>query len=458
MATLSSAGIGSGLDVAGIVQQLVAVERTPEANRITKEQTATTTKISGLATLKGALSAFQNVLAPLKTVEAFSARSATPGDEEIFTATATSKAAAGTYDIEVINLAQAQQLASDPFAAGSTTQVGTGTLTLSLGAKSFSVTIGADNSSLAGIRDAINAATGNPGVRATIVNATDGAHLVLSSANTGAANIIKVTSEDAALSKLTYDAAGGNTANFDERKEALDATVEIAGFPHKSATNVVSDAIDGVTLTLVKGGEPATTLKVAYDTGAATSRIKNFVSQYNAMQSQLASLQSFDPSTGKGGQLLGDALARNVTSEVRRGLADPVAGTTGDYTSLAGLGITTNKDGSLTLDETKLAAALAKDFNAVGAVFGSENGVAARLAKAIETRLSTTGDIATRNASLDKRTKQIAEDTTVLNARMEKLTKQYTEQFSKLDTLLSQLQSTSAYLTQQLANLPKITS
>jgi flagellar hook-associated protein 2 len=281
---------------------------------------------------------------------------------------------------------------------------------------------------------------------------------VLSSATTGAANVIKVTSEDAALSKLTYDAAGGNTANFTQSKEALDATIEIAGFQHKSATNVVSDAIDGVTLTLVKGGEPATTLTVAYDTNAATSRIKNFVSQYNAMQSQLASLQSYNPSTGQSGQLLGDALARNVTSEVRRGLADPVAGLTGDYTSLATLGITTNKDGSLALDETKLAAALAKDFNAVGAVFGSENGVAARLTKSIETRLSATGDIATRNASLDKRTKQIAKDTAVLNARMEKLTEQYTKQFSKLDTVLSQLQSTSSYLTQQLANLPQITS
>jgi flagellar hook-associated protein 2 len=98
---------------------------------------------------------------------------------------------------------------------------------------------------------------------------------------------------------------------------------------------------------------------------------------------------------------LGDALARNVTAEVRRGLADPVAGLDGEFKSLAMLGITTTKDGSLTLDEAKLTEALNKDFNGVGAVFGSENGVAARLAKSIEVRLSTTGDIATRNASLD---------------------------------------------------------
>ena len=456
MATLSSAGIGSGLDVAGIVQQLVSVERAPEANRITKEQTATTTKISGLATLKGALSAFQNVLGPLKTVEAFSARSATSGDDEIFTATATSKSAAGSYDIEVVDLAQAHQLASNAFEAGPDTVVGTGTLTLSLGEKSFSVVVDDANASLAKIRDAINKASGNPGVRATLVNATDGAHLVLTSASTGEKNAIRVTSEDAALSALTYDAANGDTANYEELKEAKDAVIRVAGFEHKSAGNVVSDAIDGVTLTLKKqtAEDEPTTLTVALDNSAAIARIKNFVSQYNAAQGQLASLQAVNVSTGQTGQLFGDALARNITSELRRNLSDTVTGLSGEYQSLAQLGITTAKDGSLTLDEAKLTDALNADFNGVGEVFGSENGVAARLAAAIEVRLSSTGDIATRNASLDKRTKQIQKDQEALNARMERLTAQYTQQFSKLDTLLSQLQSTSAYLQQQLASLP----
>lgn len=453
MATLSSAGIGSGLDVAGIVSQLVAVERAPEENRIKKLETTNTTKISGLATLKGALSAFQSVLSPLKTVGAFSARSATSSDDEVFTAKATSAAAAGSYDVEVKTLATAQQLASDAFAGGSTTVVGTGTLTLSLGAKSFSVNIDNNNSSLASIRDAINASADNPGVRASIVSATDGAHLVLTSASTGAANVIKVTSDDAGLSKLTYDAAGGNTANFDELKEALDSVIEVAGFEHKSSSNVVSDAIDGVTLSLKAEGETAT-LEIAYDTSVATTRIQNFVSQYNAMQTQLASLQSYDASSGKAGQLQGDALARSVTSEVRRGLSDAVSGLSGEYRSLASLGITTAKDGSLVLDDAKLSAALEKDFNAVGAVFGSEQGVAARLYNTLEKRLSSTGDIATRNASLDKTTAQIKKDTEALEARMEKLQAQYTTQFSKLDTLLSELQSTSDYLTQQLDSLP----
>lgn len=461
MATLSSAGIGSGLDVKGIVEQLVAVERKPEANRILNEQTATTTKISGLASMKGALAAFQNTLSGLKTTEAFAVRSATSGDEDILTATAKSSAAAASYDIEVVSLAKAQQIATTAFVGGSSAIVGTGTLTLQLGSGAgFSVVIDADHSSLADIRDAINTSTGNPGIRAAIVQATDGAHLVLSSANTGEANTIRVTSDDAQLARLTYDPAAGNTANFTVQKPAADAVIKIAGFEHKSASNVVTDAIEGVTLTLKKESEvgETTSLDIKYDVDAATARIKNFVSQYNAMQATIAGLQSYDPSTEKGGPLLGDALARNVTNELRRNLSDPVAGLTGDYQTLASLGITTQKDGSLVLDDNKLAEALGKDFGAVARVFGSENGVAARMASAIETRLSSTGDFATRSAALDKRSKQVAEDQEVLNARMERLTTRYTEQFSKLDTLLAQLQSTSTYLTQQLASLPGVSS
>lgn len=461
MATLSSAGIGSGLDVKGIVEQLVAVERKPEANRILKEQTATTTKISGLASMKGALSAFQNTLSGLKTTEAFAVRSAVSGDEDILTATAKSSAAAASYDIEVVSLAKGQQIASTPFVGGPNAIVGTGTLTLQLGAGAgFSVVIDAEHSSLADIRDAINSSTDNPGVRAAIVQATDGSHLVLSSANTGAANTIRVTSDDAQLARLTYDPAAANTANFTIQKPAQDAVIKVAGFEHRSATNVVTDAIEGVTLTLKKESEVGETLPldIKYDTDAATARIKNFVSQYNAMQSTIAGLQSYDSSTEKGGPLLGDALARNVTAELRRNLSDPVSGLTGDYQTLASLGITTQKDGTLTIDDNKLAEALGKDFGAVARVFGSENGVAARMAAAIETRLSSTGDFTTRSAALDKRSKQMAKDQEVLDARMERLTARYTDQFSKLDTLLSQLQSTSAYLTQQLASLPGISS
>lgn len=458
MPTLQSTGIGSGLDVQGLVSQLVAAERAPKQNQITKQQTEVATKISAMGSLKGALGAFQSVLSPLKSLDSFNVRSATSGDEKIFTATATSAAAPGTYDIEVEKLAKAQQLSSDPFVSADTV-VGTGLLTVTLGTKSFTVKVDETNSKLSAIRDAINKAPDNTGVRAAIVNATDGAHLVITSTKTGAANVIKVTQSDGdgGLSKLTYDAPG-DTANYIELKPAQDAEIRIATYLHKSDSNTVKGALDGVTLTLLKESEAdvETSLDIKQNVETVVTRVNNFVSQYNALAKTIGSLQSYEPSTQKAGALLGDALLRNIDADLRRGLVSPVDGATGTYTTLASVGLTTNKDGTLVVDESKLRAALAADFDAVGTVFASENGVAARLDRLLAPRLAGTGDIAQRNKMLDERGKQLTRDQTALDARMTAIQARYMKQFTALDTLLSSMQTTSSYLTQQLANLPRI--
>lgn len=458
MATLQSTGIGSGLDVRGLVSQLVAAERAPKQNQITKQQTDVATKISAMGTLKGALSAFQNVLGPLKSLDSFNVRSATSGDDEIFTATATSAAPPGIYDIEVEQLAKAHQLSSDPFTSAETV-VGTGLLNITVGTKTFVIKVDDTNSKLSSIRDAINKATDNAGVRAAIVNATDGAHLVLTATKTGEANVIKITQSDGdgGLSKLTYQAPG-DTANFIELKPAQDALIKIAGYEHKSDSNTVKGAIDGVTLSLLKETEADTevSLDIKQNVDTVVTRINNFVSQYNALATTVSGLQSYEPSTQKAGPLLGDALLRNIDSDLKRGLVSPVEGATGTYTTLASVGITTNKDGTLVVDESKLRTALAADFDGVGIVFASENGVAARLDKLIAPRLAGTGDIAQRNKVLDERSKLLTKEQGILDARMTAIQERYMKQFTALDTLLASMQTTSSYLQQQLANLPKI--
>lgn len=458
MATLQSTGLGSGLDVKGLVTQLVAAERAPKQNQIVKQQTDVATRISAMGSLKGALSGFQTVLGPLKSLDAFNVRSATPGDPEIFTATASSAAPPGVYDIEVEKLAQAHQLSSDPFGTADTV-VGTGLLTINVGEKSFTVKVDDTNSKLSAIRDAINKAPDNAGVRAAIVNATDGAHLVLTSNKSGAANVIKITQTDGdgGLSKLTYDAAG-DTTNYLQLKEAQDAEIRIAGYLHKSDSNTVKGALDGVTLTLLKETEDdvEVSLEIKQNVDTVVTRVNNFVSQYNTLARTIGSLQSYEPSTQKAGPLLGDALLRNIDSELKRGLVSPVDGATGAYTTLASVGVTTNKDGTLIVDESKLRAALASDFDAVGTVFASENGVAARIDKLLAPRLSATGEIAQRNKALDDRSKSLTKEQTILDARMTAIQERYMKQFTALDTLLSGMQSTSSYLSQQLANLPKI--
>lgn len=457
MATLSSPGLGSGLDINGLVTQLMAAERAPVQAQITRRQTSVVTEISALGSLKGALSDFQTALAQLKTVGAFGVRSATSSDDKIFTATATTAAAAGSYDIEVEQLADAHQLSSTAFASGSSAIVGTGTLTLSLGDAGFSVVIGSDRASLADIRDAINGAPDNKGIRATIINATDGAHLVLTSTRTGATNAITVTADggNGGLANLTYGA--GNTSHYTESHEAADSIVRIAGFEHRSPDRTITGAIDGVTLSLVKA-EPDTTLtlKVANDVTTATARVKNFVDRYNALQSQMSSLRAYEPSTNKAGPLIGDALLRGIEAEVRRNLTGAVSGLSGAHTTLASLGITTSKTGVLELDSAKLKTALETNFDGVAAVFGSENGVAARLAKAIEPRLATTGELAIRTKRLNERSTDLQKDQAQLEARLATIEERYRKQFTALDGLLSNMQNTSNYLTQQLANIAKI--
>ena len=458
MATTSAVG-GSQIDVQSLVSQLVAAERaTPEA-QIKRQSTQVTTQISALGTLMGSLSTFRSALSSLKTVDVFSTRTATSSSEPTLTATAGAKAIPGSYDIEVIELATAQQISSKPFASGATSVVGTGTLTVSLGSNSFNIAIDSSNSTLAGIRDAINAAPDNTGVRATLVSGTTGSRLVLSSAQTGEANTITVAQSggDGGLSQIAYSAA--SPANYTVVKEAKDAIISIAGAQTKSASNTIDNAIDGVSLT-VKAKTTAdtgpVTISVGYDNTAVTTRIKNFVTAYNALEAQISKLRSYDAATKTAGPMLGDSLLTSIESELRSTVTAPVSGQAANFQTLASIGITTQLDGSLGVDDAKLQKALTGNFEAVGKLFGSETGIAARMFKQVDDRLKSDGAIETRGKNLTDQQKAIQKRKDDLDVRMLAVQKAYTAQFTRLDTLLSQLQVTSSYLSQQIESLPKV--
>jgi flagellar hook-associated protein 2 len=457
MAGLSSPGLGSGLDINSLVSQLVAAEKQAPQAQITRAQTGTVTTISALANLKGALGAFNAALDPLKTVDAFTGRIATPDKLEFFNASATSKAAAGVYDIEVMQVASAHQIKSKEFATGAGQVVGTGTLTFTAGDKTFQVAIDAQHSTLAGIRDAINQATDNKDyVRATIINASDGAHLVLTGTATGAANAIKVAQSggDGGLSVLEFNP--GLLTNYTEGRPAQDSIVSVAGFTKNSATSAFIDVIDGITINVTKAdvGE-IHKLTVTTDQTAVTARIKTFVDQFNQMQSTIANLRSYEPSTKKAGPLLGDALLRGIESDIRSKLTD-VNGGSGVFRTLASIGITTQKDGSLTLDNAKLKTALESNYDEVAKLFGAENGVAARLSNAIAPRLTTGAELDVRSKSLNAKSVALQKQQTALEARMLVVEQRYRKQFTALDSLLSNLQSQSTFLTQQLSSISKI--
>ena len=471
VASSSSAGAagGSVINVSSLVSQLVAATRAPQDALISNQTQTVTTEISSVGTLKSALSTFQSALSALDSPSSFNSLTANSSNASAFTATADGTAVSGSYSVSVTQLATAQQLVSNVVPGGSTGAVGTGTLQLSLGSASFSLNIGTTNDTLAGIASAINSAAGNPGITAAVVTGSDGAHLVLSSTLTGQANTIQVKETDGgtALSALTYDPS--NLVNYAEPSLAQDAQFAISGIPYSSASNTVTGALSGVTLTLAgltttttgSGASAVTTdtpatLGVASDTSTIQTNISAFVTAYNTLAGTFATLGSFDSTTGTAGPMMGDALLSGIQNQVRSALYSIVNSGSSTYNSLASVGITTQSDGTLSLNAATLQNALNAAPAAVSALFSSSGGVATTLNTAITQQLSSTGIITSRSQTLVKQEDALTTQTDTLNTQMAALTASLTQQYSALNTLLSSLQTTSSYLTQSFASLPSV--
>jgi flagellar hook-associated protein 2 len=387
-----SSGIGSGLDISGIVSQLMAVERLPLA-KLDQKEAAYQAKISAYGSFKGSLSAFQSSMKGLSTLSKFQGRKASSADSTIFTAAANTKAVAGSYAVEVTQLAQAQKLTSGGFDASSSS-VGTGTLTIQFGTwdgvefvanpdkTAENITIDSDHSTLAGVRDAINDA--DAGVTATIVNDGTDFRLLITSNDTGEANSLKITVSDssdasntdnAGLSQLAYDPAGslGNGMNLDETVAAQNAMLNVDGIVGiEKAGNIITDVIEGVTLTLLKESDAGdtTTLTVSQDTAVVKTAVEEFVKAYNDLNIAMRSVTGYDPATKQGGILQGDSAVLTTMSQIRRVLGGSL-GLSNGYSNLSQVGISFEKDGSLSLDGGKLTEAMNDDFDAIAGLFAS---------------------------------------------------------------------------------------
>jgi flagellar hook-associated protein 2 len=313
------------------------------------------------------------------------------------------------------------------------------------------VTIDTTKNTLAGIRDAINAALDNKGVRAAIINSTGGAVLTLTSTNTGLAKALRVTQSggDGGLAALVYDP--GVTTNLTEVAPARDASIKVEGFSATSAGNSFANVIDGVTINVV-AAEPGTikTLTVSNDNSAAVDNVKKFVQDFNAAVATMSQLRRYNPTTKDAGPLLGDAMLRGIEANLRGMIADKVPGATTPYDSLSSIGITTQLDGTMRLDESKLSSALGASFDAVGKLFGLAAGVGAKMHTYLDTQLKSDAVISTRTDGLNGQRRLNDRERDVLEARMKSVEQRYRKQFSSLDTVLAGLQQTSAFLTQRL--------
>lgn len=458
MASIVSTGIGSGLDISGIVQQLVLAEGQPVEARITQRESRTQAKLSGFGNLKAALADFQDRLDKMQDLDKFLARRAISSNEDYFTVSADTNAVPSSYALEVAQLAQAQKLTSGAF-ADSDAVVGTGTLTIQVGTDIIAVNIDDESNTLAGIRDAINSAPVNPGLSASIVNADSGSYLILTAEKTGEANSITITQTggDGGLSALEYDPP--TSVALTETIAAQDGLVRIDGFDIASDTNTFTGAVQGVTITAIaETGGVTESLAVANDEEATQQLLADFVDSYNILVETFDSLTNYNAEAESAAPLLGDSTIRGIRDQIRREMSAAISGIDTKFSTLRDIGIETQLDGKLQINSDELSTVLAEDFINFGQLFASSEGFATRLFELTDSFLGTGGIIEVRTKGLNSSIEEYADQRTALNERLASLETRLLRQFNALDTLLGDLNSTGNFLNQQLNNLPGFTN
>ena len=478
--TISSAGIGSGLDVNGIVTQLMAIEQRP-LTLLTNAASAIQSKISAFGALQSAQSSFRDAAQALSTESTWSTTTGASSDAGTVGVSTSSTAAAGTYAITVQSLAAAQSVATATFNS-SAAAVGAGTLHIDLGSwnvgqTSFTAQAGstglditvAPTDTLASVRDKINTAAA--GVSATIVTDASGARLVLSSSKTGTANGFRITAADSdgnntdpnGLSALAFDPAGGTTGAV-RTQAAANATATINGLSVSSASNVLTDVVQGLSLNLVKLTASPIQITVAQDTASSRTAITGFVTAYNNLAKLLSSDIKYDSSTKAAGVLQADSTAVSLQRQLRNMLGASSASSS-VFATLSQAGLELQADGTLKINDTKLTAAMG-NMPEVKKLFasndvagkGANDGFALRLRKFGDAVLGTDGMLTTRTAGLNTSLTANTKNQDAMSTRLAATEARMRAQYSALDTKMATLNALNTYMTQQIANWNKSTA
>lgn len=475
-------GIGSGIDIDSIVKAMVDSERAPKTLQLDRLEQATTTRISALGTLTGALNTFKSSIDSLNRSSLFEARIASSSSTSVLRATATTTAPAGNYSVQVQQLATSGKVALQSVPGGNAATFNSGTLSISTASENFSVQVNSQNNTLAGMRDAINEAGRDRGVSATIITDDSGSRLVLTSAQTGAGNDIQVgvvedgaTTGSNALTSQAFvpvvDPANADaflppnstTGAAGVITMAQSARLTIDGLQLVRDSNRVTDALEGVTLDLASAQSSTDlldgktiTVSVGVDKTGVKANLQKFVEAYNALITSTSQLTTV-VSLGEGkkpvtGPLLGDASVRNVLAGLRNEMVK-ITGEDG-VRALADLGITTEKDGKLKLDDAKLTSAIDNNFDQIGSYLAGENGLMGRLAGSVNGYVATGGVLKQRTDTLQGTLTNIDTQRKELELRVERIQTRLYAQYNAMDSLVGQLKRTSDSLTNQLASLP----
>ena len=463
MATISFGGLGNGLDFGQVVDQLVKVAHLP-VDRLTDKKASLNSKSTDYATLSTKLVMLQSAADKLRLSTSFDRAGTSVSDSTAVSAIGSSTATAGTYSIQITQLAQSHQItnrAAKAVAATTTDIVAgtSGTFTFRVGSGANQTVTLSSTATLDDLKAAINDL--GAGVTASIINTgsdtTPAYRLVLTSASTGAANSVTIVSDD---TDLDLDNSSG-TGGVDTLQAAQDATV-VVGDPTQNpvtltrSSNVVSDAIPGVTLTLLRTtGSSTVQVGVSRDVAAVKTNITALATAYNDVVKFINERNTYDIAAKKGGIFFNEPTVRGVLSQLRTALSSSVAGLSSLQT-VGEIGFKTERDGTVTVDDAKLDSALASGYTAVKNLFinqTSSTGIAQLINNAVDAiDDAVNGPLTLRKNGL---TRQIT-DLTAEIARKEDLLAQYEDrlrrQYAALDGLLGRLQSQSNFLQSNSTN------
>ena len=450
MATITSLGVGSGLDLNGLLEQLQSAERQKLAP-VTERKSDEQSKISAYGRLQSTLGRLQEAVAGINDPAVFQQqKSEVSGDN--FTATADETANAGRYEVTVNQLASSGSVASGSVAQGTVVATADSTLTLNFGAtytngefddtaaplSTYTLNVAA-GSTLEDVRDQIND-DAEAGVTASIVNDGSGYRLALSTKDTGKdASIIGFEG----LDQLSMDDA--------TLRAGKDAELNVNGIAITSRTNQVEEAIQGVTIDLVSISDGPISLTIDRDKDALREAVDNFVATYNEMKSTVGRMTAYNGEEESSGELIGDRTVRTIEQRLRRDMSDSVAG--GEFELLSQFGITLNERGRLDVDDTKLDEAIASNPQGLTEFFAGDSeeaGWAGRLNATLDTMLSGDGIVQNSIESAEQRVENLDNRLMRMETSIERTVERYRKQFGQLDGMVAQMNQMSSYLAQQL--------
>ncbi len=442
MGLITSAGLGSGLDVNSIIGAIINAEAMPIKQRLDLREADAQAKISALGGFSSALSELRTAIEKLDARSDFNLRKVSLSKSEYITVTAASTASIDTNTVEVVALAKGSKRESAAIVGGSAATFGAGKLTFTAGSKSFSVDVlGTDT--LEQIRQKVNAASGNFGVSASIIVTGSDTKISFNSTVTGATNSLSITNDNAALDAIS-------TATV-ETQPASDGEIKINGVSTTNSTNTYTSITD-LTITAIKENVAAetTTVTVAADTAGIKSAISGFAKALDAVFKQINELTS--NKQGAQGVMAADGGLRGIATRLKNMLTKTFD-VDGNYNSLTRLGFTSTKSGGVELKTATLDSALSGNFDAIVSLFTDSSGFATELKNAITGITGSNGVLPSRTDSLNAELKRITKEREALSVRVSKMETRLRAQYGALDALAAKFKGTSSFISQNLARI-----